>query len=220
MTIGNEPTHDTHQTIDWASMSMTTSPRKLLILVTGSTQSGKSEWAESLAHQSTRPVIYVATATQPHNDPEWQTRIRRHQQRRPQTWSTLHVPVDLAATLQAQPTDVCVLIDSLGSWLSNLLDQKPSQWDLTCQQLLQVLEQAQCQIIVVGEETGWGIVPAYPLGRLFRDRLGILVRQIAAIADQAYLVSAGYALNLKALGTYVTPIESVQTPESLDRDGV
>ncbi|NJN39148.1 MAG: bifunctional adenosylcobinamide kinase/adenosylcobinamide-phosphate guanylyltransferase [Acaryochloridaceae cyanobacterium CSU_3_4] len=197
---------------------MITPPRKRLILVTGSTKSGKSEWAETLAHQSAQPVIYVATAAQPQNDPEWQTRISRHQQRRPSTWSTLHVPVDLAITLQAQPTDVCVLIDSLGSWLSNLLDQKPSQWDLTCRNLLQTLEQAQCQIIVVGEETGWGVVPAYPLGRLFRDRLGTLVRQIAAIADQVYLVSAGYALNLKALGTYVPPIEPVQTPESLDRD--
>jgi adenosylcobinamide kinase / adenosylcobinamide-phosphate guanylyltransferase len=192
--------------------------RKQLILVTGSTKSGKSEWAETLAYQSVYPVIYVATAAQPQNDPEWQTRIRYHQQRRPSAWSTLHVPVDLATTLQVQPTDVCVLIDSLGSWLTNVLKQEPSQWDLTCQHLLQTLEQAQCQVIVVGEETGWGVVPAYPLGRLFRDRLGTLVRQIAAIADQVYLVSAGYALNLKALGTYVPPIEPVQTPESLDRD--
>ncbi|NJM65799.1 MAG: bifunctional adenosylcobinamide kinase/adenosylcobinamide-phosphate guanylyltransferase [Acaryochloris sp. RU_4_1] len=195
---------------------MITPPRKRLILVTGSTKSGKSEWAETLAHQSAQPVIYVATAAQPQNDPEWQTRISRHQQRRPSTWSTLHVPVDLATTLLIQPTDVCVLIDSLGSWLTNVLEQEPSQWDLTCQNLLQTLEQAQCQVIVVGEETGWGVVPAYPLGRLFRDRLGTLVRQIAAIADQVYLVSAGYALNLKALGTYVPPIEPVQTPESLD----
>ena len=41
----------------------------------------------------------------------------------------------------------------------------------------------------------------YPLGRTFRDRLGHLTRQISAIADTVYLVTAGYALNLSQLGT-------------------
>jgi len=44
-------------------------------------------------------------------------------------------------------------------------------------------------------------VPAYPLGRLFRDRLGNLTRRVGAIADIVYLVTAGYVLNLSELGT-------------------
>ncbi|NJL69467.1 MAG: bifunctional adenosylcobinamide kinase/adenosylcobinamide-phosphate guanylyltransferase, partial [Microcoleus sp. SM1_3_4] len=36
-------------------------------------------------------------------------------------------------------------------------------------------------------------VPAYPAGRLFRDRLGNLIRQISAIADTVYLATGGYA---------------------------
>ena len=54
---------------------------------------------------------------------------------------------------------------------------------------------------LVAEETGWGVVPSYPTGRLFRDRLGTLTRQIGAIAHATYLVTAGYALNLTDLGT-------------------
>jgi len=47
---------------------------------------------------------------------------------------------------------------------------------------------------------GWGIVPAYELGRTFRDRLGGLSRKIGAIADAVYLVTGGYAMNLTQIG--------------------
>jgi adenosylcobinamide kinase/adenosylcobinamide-phosphate guanylyltransferase len=56
---------------------------------------------------------------------------------------------------------------------------------------------------MVAEETGWGVVPAYPSGRRFRDRLGDLTRQVGAIADDTYLVVAGFAINLTATGTPV-----------------
>ena len=49
------------------------------------------------------------------------------------------------------------------------------------------------------------MVPAYPLGRTFRDRLGYLVRRIGAISTQVYLVTGGYALDLKRLGTPLPP---------------
>lgn len=195
---------------------MTKDNKQRLILVTGPARSGKSEWAERLATQSTLQVIYVATAADCPEDNEWQARIQAHQQRRPLEWQTLHVPMDLAGTIQAQPEAVCLLLDSLGTWLANVLEQDTAMWADTLQQLLTTLAQAECQIIVVGEEAGWGVVPAYPLGRVFRDRMGELLRQIGAIADQVYLVSAGYAVNLKALGTYVPPSISLKHPE---RDG-
>jgi adenosylcobinamide kinase / adenosylcobinamide-phosphate guanylyltransferase len=67
--------------------------------------------------------------------------------------------------------------------------------------LLASLEKTSGTIILVSEETGWGVVPAYPLGRLFRDRLGSLTRRVGAIAQAVYLVTAGYALDLTQLGT-------------------
>ena len=150
----------------------------------------------------------MATARMDPADTEWQTRIQWHQQRRPPDWSTVQVPVELAATLAMASGSSCLLVDSLGSWLANLLDQSPADWTQTVQQLLLVLDQSPATIILVAEETGWGVVPAYPLGRTFRDRLGHLVRHIGYIADDVYLVTGGHALNLKVLGTPLPPHSS------------
>jgi adenosylcobinamide kinase / adenosylcobinamide-phosphate guanylyltransferase len=174
---------------------------KRLVLVTGPARSGKSEWAEHLAVQSGQPVVYVATAYCDPTDLEWQARIAAHQQRRPPQWKTLSVPVELAATIQAADETECLLVDSLGTWLANVLEQDEPTWQQTVTVLLHSLQAAQSQIILVAEETGWGVVPAYPIGRTFRDRLGQLVRQISAIANPVYLVTAGYVLNLSQIGS-------------------
>ncbi|MEB3336697.1 MAG: bifunctional adenosylcobinamide kinase/adenosylcobinamide-phosphate guanylyltransferase, partial [Leptolyngbyaceae bacterium] len=94
----------------------------------------------------------------------------------------------------------CLLIDSLGTWLANLLDQDADVWSQTQQRLLESLQHTSGQVIMVAEETGWGVVPAYPIGRTFRDRLGGLVQRIGAIASAVYLVTGGYALPLSSLG--------------------
>jgi adenosylcobinamide kinase/adenosylcobinamide-phosphate guanylyltransferase len=47
---------------------------------------------------------------------------------------------------------------------------------------------------------GWGLVPEYKSGRIFCDRLGGLSRKIGAIADDVYLVTGGYAVNLTQIG--------------------
>ncbi|MGF1494352.1 MAG: bifunctional adenosylcobinamide kinase/adenosylcobinamide-phosphate guanylyltransferase [Microcoleaceae cyanobacterium] len=179
-----------------------------IILVTGPARSGKSEWAEYLAKRSGHSVCYIATSKIEGSDTEWLTRIQQHQERRPAAWRTLEAPVELAATLQntAQP-EVCLLVDSLGTWLANLLDQDQDTWNDTQDTLLRVLAQAQGQIILVAEEAGWGVVPAYPIGRTFRDRLGGLARQIGAMADTTYLVTGGHALNLSQLGCSLTEMK-------------
>lgn len=172
-----------------------------LILVTGAARCGKSEWAETLATKSNKAVTYIATATIDPTDAEWQERIVRHQQRRPVTWETRAAVEDLAMTInQAQASD-CLLVDSLGTWVANLLDRSAAQWDNLTQELLGELPTSLATIILVAEETGWGVIPAYPSGRLFRDRLGMLTRQIGSIASTVYLVTGGHVLNLSQLGT-------------------
>jgi adenosylcobinamide kinase/adenosylcobinamide-phosphate guanylyltransferase len=171
-----------------------------LILITGPARSGKSEWAETLAAASGQAVVYVATAQVDSTDLEWQNRIQAHRYRRPQHWTTLQVPVDLSTTIQQASTKTCLLVDSLGTWLANILDQDESSWEQTLEILLHSLEQTSCTVILVAEEVGWGVVPAYPVGRTFRDRLGSLVRGIGAIANPVYLVTSGYVLNLSTLG--------------------
>jgi adenosylcobinamide kinase / adenosylcobinamide-phosphate guanylyltransferase len=179
-----------------------TAPTRKVILVTGPSRSGKSEWAETLAMQTDKLVFYVATAKADPDDIEWLARIEQHQQRRPQSWTTLAVPLELAATIrQYSDLSFCLLVDSLGTWVANLLDQDSTVWERTVQELLDSLDQTAATVIFVAEETGWGIVPAYPIGRLFRDRLGYLVRQLGILAQPVYLVAGGHVLNLSALGS-------------------
>ena len=171
-----------------------------IILVTGASSSGKSELAEILAQQSQKSVTYVATATIDDRDREWQARILKHQQRRPASWHTITINTDLSSYLkQAQGSD-CLLIDSLGTWVANLLESEESAWQTAKECFLSSLQTTPATIILVGEETGWGVVPAYPLGRLFRDRLGNLSRQVGNLADTTYLVAGGHVINLSVLG--------------------
>ncbi|MEG4808318.1 bifunctional adenosylcobinamide kinase/adenosylcobinamide-phosphate guanylyltransferase [Microcoleus sp. F8-D3] len=176
-----------------------------LILVTGPARSGKSEWAETLAVGSGKQVIYVATGRVDEADLEWLRRLDRHRNRRPVDWTTLEVPIELSPVVEAGKPSDCLLIDSLGTWTANLLEEEAAVWARAQQDLLASLKSAAADVILVGEETGWGVVPAYPAGRLFRDRLGTLVRRIGAIADRVYLATGGYALDLRALGTPLPP---------------
>ena len=84
--------------------------------------------------------------------------------------------------------------------MANLLDRSDTEWDNLRGELLTALTTSVGTIILVAEETGWGVVPAYPSGRLFRDRLGMLSRQIGTISSTVYLVTGGHVLNLSQLG--------------------
>ena len=170
-----------------------------ITLVIGPASSGKSEWAEYLATQTNKQVIYVATATVDYDDEEWQAKITKHIQRRPTTWKTIAAPVDLAPVVLKGNFDTCMLVDSLGTWLANLMDQDEMAWEDTVEELVANLQQTSGEFIFVAEETGWGVVPAYPVGRTFRDRLGKLTRRLGTIANPVYLVTGGHVLNLSTM---------------------
>ena len=172
----------------------------MITLVTGATRSGKSEWAEYLAMRSQKNVIYIATATRYLNDAEWEARLQKHCDRRPESWQTLEVPIELAQTILGIDCNHYILVDSLGSWLANLLEEDEETWTKIENELLQSIQACAVDITFVSEEVGWGIVPEYKLGRIFRDRLGGLSRKIGAIADAVYLVTGGYAVNLTQIG--------------------
>ncbi len=169
-------------------------------LVTGAARSGKSEWAERLAVKSGLQVVYVATAKIDPTDVEWQVRIGQHRQRRPLDWQIIEGAENLTEMITTARPGQCLLIDSLGTWVANFLEDTEEVWLIEQTKLLNSLQSPSATVILVAEETGWGVVPAYALGRLFRDRLGMLTRKIGSIADPVYLVTAGRVLNLAQLG--------------------
>lgn len=171
-----------------------------IVLVTGASRSGKSEFAEILTTKTDKSIVYIATATVDPMDWEWQARIARHQQRRPENWQTLAISDKLPATITKALSSECLLIDSLGTWVANFWDWDCEAWQEISAQLLASLQSTKAEIVLVAEETGWGIVPAYKSGRLFRDRLGHLSRQIGGIANTVYLITGGHVLNLSLLG--------------------
>ena len=50
---------------------------------------------------------------------------------------------------------------------------------------------------MVSNEVGLGLVPPYPLGRLYRDVLGRANQRIAAAADRVLFMVAGLPLRVK-----------------------
>src|SRR5437879_11061826 len=70
-----------------------------------------------------------------------------------------------------------------------------------CEALLAVVKSLSPDktLIVVTNEVGLGIVPAYPLGRLYRDTLGYINQRLAQAADRVYLMMAGMAIDIKRL---------------------
>ena len=171
-----------------------------IILVIGPARSGKSTHAETLAAQFQQPVTYIATARNNPDDPEWQARIDLHRIQRPASWSTLEVPLELPEAIASAGEGKTYLIDSLGTWVANWLEGNDSVWQQQVSSLLAALQSCQANCIFVGEEVGWSVVPAYELGRLFRDRLGELNQQIGAKSAAVYLVVAGFAIDLRQVG--------------------
>ena len=173
-------------------------------LVLGGSRSGKSRYAESLLSGHPK-VSYVAPGPPPDgSDPEWAQRISLHQARRPANWSTEET-AELAELIRA--ADHPVLIDSLSTWLTHLIDDLDA-WDdrglaeshveEETVRLLHALGSATVDVVLVSDEVGLSVVPSTSSGRMFRDELGRLNAAVSAVSDHVFLVVAGRVLDLSA----------------------
>ncbi|HEY0613570.1 MAG TPA: bifunctional adenosylcobinamide kinase/adenosylcobinamide-phosphate guanylyltransferase [Candidatus Elarobacter sp.] len=187
-------------------------------LIVGPVRAGKSSRAAALARASGKPVTFVATAAIDPGDAEMRARVDEHRRTRPREWSLVETGAPngpaLTEVLARAPAGDCVVIDALGTWIaaSLLRDEARAARDpvgalaaLDAQgaELAAALATTRAESIVVAEETGWGVVPPTPLGRIFRDALGRLTRTIARDAARVELVVAGYAIDVRAIGTPV-----------------
>jgi adenosylcobinamide kinase/adenosylcobinamide-phosphate guanylyltransferase len=67
--------------------------------------------------------------------------------------------------------------------------------------LLAAVAETGATLVAVSNEVGLGVVPEYPLARLYRDQLGWANQRLGRAADRVYLLVAGYPLDVKALAT-------------------
>ncbi len=190
----------------------------MIVLITGPVRSGKSAFALELAREGGRVARYIATYEADPHDAEMAQRIERHRAARPgmaTTETNERTGPTLVETLAAAKPGEVLVIDSLGTWLSaqllalgDLPERDPvaaaAELERRAAALLPALEGLAADVIFVSEEAGWGVVPPTALGRLFRDQLGRTTAFIAQRADQAFLVTAGYAVDLTAAGRRVS----------------
>jgi adenosylcobinamide kinase / adenosylcobinamide-phosphate guanylyltransferase len=165
-----------------------------LTLVVGGARSGKSAFAERLIVQSGRSRRYIATAEA--WDDEMRDRIALHRTDRGADWTTVEAPLDLAAALAQARPDEAVLVDCATLWLTNHL-LADNDLAAECVRLVAALVACPAPVVIVTNETGWGIVPENALARRFRDEQGRLNQRLAAEAQLAVTVIAGLPLVLK-----------------------
>jgi adenosyl cobinamide kinase/adenosyl cobinamide phosphate guanylyltransferase len=160
----------------------------MITLVLGGARSGKSTLAEQLTEKLPEPITYVATL-QLGDDPDLASRVRVHQDRRPQGWLTVEAHRDLPDVVRR--TAGSILLDSLGPWVA-----AHETFAVDSEALCRALRDRDGDAIVVSEEVGLGVHPSSEAGRQFRDALGSLNQAVASVSDSVLLVVAGRALRL------------------------
>lgn len=188
---------------------------KQLTLLLGGARSGKSRYAEQMvqvpldAAGSATRVLFVATATA--SDEEMTRRIAAHQADRPAHWHTLEAPLqpgravqDFVAS-QAAAFD-WVLLDCMTLLANNVLFALPENvaeaeyqaaLNREVDQLLAAFQAGTANWVIISNEVGLGLVPPYPLGRMYRDVLGRANQRLAAAADAVLFLVAGLPLRVK-----------------------
>jgi len=178
-------------------------------LVTGGARSGKSRYAEMLAADSAREVVYIATMEP--GDDELRARIARHRARRPSHWKTVEAALDVPGALASISGSATVLLDCLSLWVSNQLfaDSDPASWDTArfeqfidrcvanAERLIAAQRGRAGPLIVVTNEVGFGIVPTDALSRYYRDALGLVNQALASAATHATLMVSGLSVRLR-----------------------
>lgn len=181
-------------------------------LITGGARSGKSSFAEELIREKGEKILYVATAKA--IDDEMKDRIERHQARRPDHWDTLEQYRGLGAVLPDLSTKYDgILLDCVTIMSTNIIFDDPVMLkeDVSFEEMLEAekalvaeihdfiscFSALSCDLILVTNEVGLGLVPEYPLSRFYRDALGRVNQALGKAAGELYFVTCGVPLKIK-----------------------
>lgn len=184
-----------------------------LVVITGAARSGKSQQAQSLACELERRGhdVTVAVFGRADGDAEFAERIRLHREARPDGFTTLEVGDPLAWVPDDRDGEVLV-VECVGTMLSAIMADLwerggegagPVAYERDVEAALGRIVDALCNrsadTLIVTNEVGWGVVPEYASGRVFRDVLGRANRTLVSRADAAYLCVSGRLLDLSKL---------------------
>jgi adenosylcobinamide kinase/adenosylcobinamide-phosphate guanylyltransferase len=168
---------------------------KQITLITGGGRSGKSSCALTMANSYTEKA-FIATALP--IDDEMRERIAEHKRNRDRTFLTVEEPLDLAGALRSlQRTVDVAVIDCLAVWIGNLMHHRPSKEATDIGSFLKELKTPPCDLIIVTNEVGMGIVPDNELSRRYRDIVGMVNQQIACLSQQVILMVSGIPVSIK-----------------------
>lgn len=186
-----------------------------LILITGGARCGKSAVAQRLVEECAQDVTVVVFG-QAGEDHEMAARIARHKADRPAGFVTVEARDSIEWT--ARVSDGVMLLDCLGTLLGLVMAETYADTAASALQDAEALpvgyeEEVERRFagligwilrrwdhtVVVTNEVGDGVVPAYASGRVFRDVLGRANRSLIDRSDAAYLVVAGRCIELSDL---------------------
>lgn len=183
-----------------------------LHLIVGGARSGKSSYAEECAKNQTDKVVYLATAIV--TDEDMKNRIEKHRQDRPSFWHTIERYRDFSEIVNYQDfiEAEVLLLDCLTVMTTNIMFDEHKDYDIISKEKLKDIEnliiaeideliaisrENDKSLIMVTNEVGMGLVPAYKLGNYFRDIAGRVNRHVATCADEVTFVAVGIPLKLK-----------------------
>jgi len=172
-----------------------------------------------LASSLSGRVAYIATAKI--IDEEMKKRVSQHRRRRRGSWKTYEIKsgqvkvgdIDkILSDIKLEEINT-ILIDCLTNLLFRIIDrynldnieiinnrvEKEIEKKVTLffKTILSRLKSSNLNVIIISNEVGMGVVPAFPLGRIFRDLMGIVNKEAVLVSDEVYLFVAGLKQRLK-----------------------
>ncbi|HEX2697410.1 MAG TPA: bifunctional adenosylcobinamide kinase/adenosylcobinamide-phosphate guanylyltransferase [Anaerolineales bacterium] len=182
-----------------------TSQHITLTLILGGARSGKSHYAQAIAEESGKSVTFIATAQA--LDEEMSARIQKHREERSASWQTLEIPFGVAPHVEKIKTEI-VILDCVTLLVSNLLmqyakddlvDEKPftNAVEKETEELVKTIREGKQDWLIISNEVGLGVVPAYPMGRVYRDALGWANQRLAQAADKVIFMVVGIPTIIK-----------------------
>ena len=184
-----------------------------IIFFTGGARSGKSKFAEEyIKAKKYEKKIYFATAIP--FDEEMKDRVKKHIERRGESWITIEAYKNLVSNLDKYILEAqVILFDCITNFVTNfMIMDREVDWDnvnidvvnkieteivVEITKFLEYLKSKEIDCVFVTNEVGFGLVPEYPLGRYFRDICGRINQIVARYSDEAYLAISGIKVKIK-----------------------